>query len=163
MTANPPRVDDELVARLRADLLATGFTVSGVTLRKGERMVVPITECSLPYEDVFALDLPFAPPLEVRRNLDDERTRELAHMLAAPKVMHRIRLENKSEAPLTTAPALLLRDGRIIAQSMMTYTPVGGRSDLDLTSAVDVTVSRTEVETKRTSEGFRWAGGACRE
>ncbi|HET7761287.1 MAG TPA: methyltransferase [Phycicoccus sp.] len=31
MTANPPRVDDELVARLRADLLSTGFTVQGVT------------------------------------------------------------------------------------------------------------------------------------
>jgi ubiquinone/menaquinone biosynthesis C-methylase UbiE len=31
MTANPPRVDDDLIARLRADLVASGFTVAGVT------------------------------------------------------------------------------------------------------------------------------------
>jgi hypothetical protein len=31
MTASPPRVDDALIARLRADLEASGFTVAGVT------------------------------------------------------------------------------------------------------------------------------------
>lgn len=31
MSANPPRVDDDLVRRLRADLLSTGFTVAGVS------------------------------------------------------------------------------------------------------------------------------------
>ena len=31
MAPNPPRVDDVLIARLRADLQASGFTVSGVT------------------------------------------------------------------------------------------------------------------------------------
>ena len=31
MTVNPPRVDDALIARLRADLEASGFTVAGVT------------------------------------------------------------------------------------------------------------------------------------
>ncbi len=31
MTANPPRVDDALIALLRADLRTSGFTVNGVT------------------------------------------------------------------------------------------------------------------------------------
>ena len=44
------------------------FTVRHITLKKGERMVMPVAEYSVPYKDIFALDLPFAPPPEVRSN-----------------------------------------------------------------------------------------------
>ncbi len=40
------------------------FEVQHVTLKKGERMVLPVAEYMLPYRDVFTLDVPFTPPME---------------------------------------------------------------------------------------------------
>jgi hypothetical protein len=136
------------------------FNVPHVTLRKGERMVFPIAEFTLPYKDVFALELPFAPPPEVRGNFGNEQQRELAKLFNAPKVIHKIRLTNKSKYPLTTAPALLVRDGRVLAQGMMTYTSTGANVDLTVTTAVDTQVKKSEVETKRTPNALNENGSS---
>jgi hypothetical protein len=89
------------------------FTVEHITLKKGQRMVLPITEFKIKYSDVFILDLPFGPPPEVRHRFNNDQLSKLAGLLRGPKVMHKIRLENDSMYPLTTAPALVFRDGRI--------------------------------------------------
>jgi hypothetical protein len=55
----------------------------------------------------------------------EEQNPELMRLLAAPKVMHALRLKNRSEHPLTTAPALIISGDRVLAQGTMTYTPRG--------------------------------------
>jgi len=132
------------------------FTVKHVTLRRGERMVVPVTEFTLKYRDVYTLELPFGPPPEMRGNLNTDQQMEMAKLMAAPKVMHKLRLENRSAYPLTTAPALLLNGDRLMSQAMMTYTSVGGTVDIPLTTAVDVKVSKSEHETGRASNAVVW-------
>jgi hypothetical protein len=134
------------------------FTLEHVTLKKGQRMLVPVTEYKLKYRDVYTLDLPFGPPPEVRQRFDDNQQAELARLLGAPKVMHKIRLENKSKSPLTTAPALILHNGRVMAQGMMTYTPVGASVDLELTTAVDIAVKKIDKETGFTPDAEKWDG-----
>jgi len=134
------------------------FTVRHVTLKKGERMVLPVAEFTLKYRDVYVLDLPFAPPREIRGNLNGEQQRELARLLAAPRVMHKIRLVNNSPHPLTTAPALLLRQGKLLAQGMMTYTSIGGATDLSITAAVDIKAKKKDVETGRTPNAVVYQG-----
>ena len=134
------------------------FNVQHVTLKKGERMVLPIAEFALPAKDVFTLELPFGPPPEVRGNFNMEQQRELARLLNAPKVMHKIRLTNNSKYPLTTAPALILRDGRVLAQGMMTYTSTGADVDLPITTAVDFQVKKSDLETKRTPNAIEENG-----
>jgi hypothetical protein len=136
------------------------FNVQHVTLKRGERMVLSVAEFSLPYKDVFTLDLPFAPPPEVRGNLNTEQQRELARLFNAPKVLHKIRLTNSSRYPVTTAPALLLREGRLLAQGMTTYASVGSSLDLTITTAVDFQVTKSEHETKRTPDAVRENGNA---
>ena len=126
------------------------FTVPHVSLKRGERMVLPVAEFTLPYQDIFTLDLPFGPPPEVRANLNNEQQRELARLFSSPKVMHKVRLTNKSEYPLTTAPALIIREGRVLAQGLMTYTGTGASVELTITTAVDFQVKKSDVETKRT-------------
>ena len=111
------------------------FTVKHISLKKGERMVLPIAQYTLKYQDVYSLDLPFAPPPEVRGSLNSDQQAEISRLLSAPKVMHKIRLTNKSSYPLTTAPATIIRDGRVLAQNTMLYTAIGGTSDLELTQA----------------------------
>jgi hypothetical protein len=134
------------------------FTVRNITMRKGERMAMTIAEYTVPYKDVFALDFAYAPPPEVRGNLNSEQQREIARLIAAPKVSHKIRLTNQSSYPLTTAPALIIKDDRVLAQGMMTYTATGAKVDLEITKAVDIQVVKNETETRRTPNALRWQG-----
>lgn len=133
------------------------FTISGVTLAKGERAVVPVAEFTVPYKDVYVLDLPSAPPAEIVQSLrDSQQNRQGARLMLEPKVMHKLRLTNKTQYPFTTAPALIVQKGRALGQGMMTYTAVGGASDLDLTVAVDVRGKKTDVETERVPNALSW-------
>jgi len=134
------------------------FTIKHVTLGRGERLVLPIASFVLDYRDVYTLDVPFAPPAELRDNFQADRMLELGKLLSAPKVMHVLRITNKSAAPLTTAPALLFNKGRVIAQSLLTYTPVGAETDLPMTTAVDVSVEKTEKESGRAPDAVKWGG-----
>jgi hypothetical protein len=134
------------------------FTLEGISLAKGERMVLPIAEYSLAYRDVYVLDIPWSPPMEVRQHRNDASDSQLARLMAAPKVMHRLRIKNESAYPLTTAPALIVLGNRPLAQGMMKYTAVGSTTDLDVTTAVDVASSRTDLETGRTPQAQTWRG-----
>jgi hypothetical protein len=131
------------------------FTVSGITLRARDRMVVPLGETKVAYRDVWKLDVPMTPPQEVwEQQARDQGA--LARLLAAPKVRHEIRLANRGAAPFTTAPALVLQGSQVLAQGTMTYTPAGGSCDLELTTAIDILVKKTDRETGRTPNAVRW-------
>ena len=134
------------------------FTVEHVTLKKGQRMVLPVAEYEMAYKDVFALAIPFTPPPEVWRNFNTGRQTEMAQILAAPRVMHRVRLTNESEHPLTTAPALILAEGRLLAQGLMRYAAPGADTDLEITQAVDIQVKKKDNETGRVPNATIWQG-----
>jgi len=96
----------------------------------------------------------------VRGNLNNEQQRELGRLLGSPKVMHKIRLTNNSKYPLTTAPTLIIREGRLLAQGLMTYTSPGTDVDLPITTAVDFQVKRSDLETKRTPNAMQENGNS---
>jgi len=131
------------------------FTVKHVTLKKGDRMVLPIVEISVPFKDVYTLDIPYAPPAQVRINLSSEQQVGMARRLAMATVMHKIRLTNNGPYPLTTAPALIVKDGRVLGQSSMSYAAPGASVDVDVTKAVDIQVKKAEVEASRTPSAIR--------
>ncbi len=132
------------------------FTIERVTLAKGERMTLPLREFELSYRDVYTLEIPFSPPMELREQLQSERVVELAKALAAPKVMHALRLRNASDIPLTTGPALVLLNGRVLAQGELRYTPSGLETDLAINSAIDVRVELEERERGRVPDAEQW-------
>ena len=84
--------------------------------------------------------------------------RELARLLQEPKALHAVRLSNKSSYPLSTAPALVMRDGRILAQGLMTYTAIGADGDLPITQAVEIGVKKQDKELKRVPNAETWQG-----
>jgi hypothetical protein len=134
------------------------FTIKHVSLRKGQRMVFSVNEFSLKYKDVYSLEIPFAPPFDVWRRFDSNRQAEIARMLNAPKMMHKIRLMNSSAFPTTTAPALLLEGDQILSQTMMTYASPGSSVDLDITAALDIRIKKSENETGRIPNEVTWQG-----
>ncbi len=158
--AVPPRdLGPELTSTGKTEDLFV-FTVKHITLKKGQRMVVPVTEFKVPYRDIYTLDIPFAPPPEVMREFQNQRQQEVTKLFTAPKAIHKIRLTNKSSFPLTTAPALILRGESLLAQGMMTYTAIGSESDLEVTTAVNIRVSKKEQEVKRTPDAAHFDGNS---
>jgi hypothetical protein len=134
------------------------FTVKHITLRKGERMVLPVEEYTVKYKDVYTLDIPFAPPPEIQAYNNNTANDTVARLLAAPKVMHVIRFSAPKDRPFTTAPALILSGGDVLGQGTMTYTAPGGETDLPITNAVDIGVKKTDKETARTPNAANWNG-----
>ncbi|MFM7297925.1 MAG: hypothetical protein ACKO4Q_11995 [Planctomycetota bacterium] len=152
--AASPRESEVAGSEAAEDLFV--FTLKRITLRKGERMVLPLRGFALPYKDVYTLDVPLSPPMEMRAQLQSERVMELARQLASPKAMHVLRLRNGSDAPLTTAPALVLSKGRILAQGRMHYASLGAETDLVINPAIDVFVKVDESEVARVPDAERW-------
>ncbi|MEN8127031.1 MAG: hypothetical protein ABFR90_04405 [Planctomycetota bacterium] len=134
------------------------FHLDHITLKKGQRMVLPIAEYTLDYEDIYTVDLNFAPPLEMRRNFNTDQHLKLARLFHAPKALHKIRLTNKSEYPLTTAPATIFKDGRVLAQGMMKFTSIGGTGNLEITTALDIKVKKTDQQVATTPNAVKWNG-----
>jgi len=134
------------------------FTVSDISLKKGERMVLPVVEFPVEYKDVYKVELPFGPPPEVRRQFNNQQQAELAGLFHAPKAKHNLRITNGSRYPLTTAPAMILREGRLLGQGLMTYTASGASDDLEITTAVNIAVTKTDSETSRTPDAAVWSG-----
>lgn len=85
------------------------FTLEHVTLKQGERLNVTLAKTTLPYEDIYTVELPFAAPTELVRDLNNEQRREMARLMTPPRAMHQARLTNTGPHPLTTAPALVLK------------------------------------------------------
>jgi len=153
----PRELGPEVAGTDRAEDLFV-FSVKRVTLRKGQRMVIPVAEYTAKYRDVYALQMPVAPPPEVRANVNGEQQAELARLLLAPKVEHRVRITNDGPHPFTTAPALLVQGERVLGQAMMTYTSRKGEVDLRVTTATDLRVKREETEKGRTPNARHWGG-----
>jgi hypothetical protein len=134
------------------------FTVKNVSIKKGQRMVLPVSQFKIDYKDTFVLNIPYLPPPELRRTTNDPQIAEMLKLLNAPKVMHNIRLTNSSDQPLTTAPALIVKEDKVLAQGMMTYTARGADVDLAVTTAIDVKVKKTDKEVKRTPNAATFNG-----
>ena len=137
------------------------YTVKHVTLRRGQRMVLPVHEVTLKYRDIYTVEIPFALPPEISRDelrMSDEQQRDLVRLLREPTAMHKVRFSNKSSYPLTTAPALILRDDRVLAQGLMTYTAIGADGDLPITQAVEISVKKADKELRRVPNAETWQG-----
>jgi hypothetical protein len=165
----PSRYRDDSAAARPADLgpEVTGggqnedlfvFTVKNLTLKKGQRMVLPVNEVTLKYRDVYTLTIPFSPPGEVWRNFNSHQQAEIAKLTARPRAMHQLRLTNGTEGPLTTAPAMIIRDDKLLGQGLMTFTSKGADVDLPITAAIDIKVKKSDVEAKRTPNAETWNG-----
>jgi hypothetical protein len=158
-------VRELIEANVGAQVLVTEMPLTAGAGRDPQPVTYSATIQSIPtqtgeeleaYKDVYTLDVPVTPPPEVMRTFDNNRKAEVARLLAAPKTVHKVRLANTTDAPFTTAPALITSNDRVIAQGMMTYTAVGASLDLDVTTAIDVSVKKKDEEVKRTPDAERW-------
>lgn len=130
------------------------YTLKNFSLPKGGRSMQPIFTEKVEVAHIYECQLP--------GNNDGERFYEQEFLFAPQinKVFHTLRLENKTKQPWTTAPLLVLNangtpgERRPISQDLLTYTPVGGKTYVKMTEALEVKVEQAERETKRESAAW---------
>jgi hypothetical protein len=128
----------------------TLYHLEHVTLAKGERSLVRVFSVEVPVEDVYRWDV---------NGTEAEANSVLQQALAGDpsaiervsraRVWHHLHIHNRSDQPWTTAPAVYFKDGNVVAQDRITYTPAGSEVDLRLTMATDVLVSFDDTEDRR--------------
>lgn len=117
-----------------------------VTLRKGDRARYTVFTGKVPYEHLYELDVPDS------RNVDYYGYRVTDRSDAKddePQVWHVLRLENTTEHPWTTAPALAINGPMPVAQDTLKYTPPKGKNTLKLTVATDIRATQEQTEASR--------------
>ncbi len=151
-TAQP---EGQLLTR-REDLFI--FTLNDITLKKGERMSVTVSEFKLNYTDIYTLEIPFTPPSEFTSSYSGTIRDDISRLLAAPKFIHKIRFVNSTREPITTAPALIVSQSQLLGESLISYTPSGATNDLEITKAVEIQVSKNDLELGRTPNALNING-----
>jgi len=125
------------------------YKIGHISLKKGERMIVPVIEVKATYTDAYTWQVPFRPPPELLNNLNNEDRELLLRMSSGRRVGHKLRLKNESEVPWTTGPAMIVKNGQVLAQALLRYTSVGNEVDVDVTVATDVHAKKWEKQTAR--------------
>lgn len=113
-----------------------------VTLAKGERGQYPILSEIVPFRHIYQWTV----------------TDDTANDKTTDQVWHSISLSNRGTTPWTTAPALVVSNGKPLAQDTVPYTAAGSSAEVKLTIATDVAVERTEYEVDRQERDLRRFG-----
>ena len=156
-SATPAPAAPELSGSERAEDLFV-YTVDHITLRRGARMVVPLVSYEVGYESLYRLEIPARPPFEMTHSIPAQSKTAIERALSRPIPTHVLRIVNNNERgyPITTAPALVLSNGRTLAQGMLTFTAPGGTSDLEVGKGVEIGVEVRETEEERELKAVRW-------
>ncbi len=113
------------------------YQLGVLDLEKNSRTIVPVMSINIAYTEIYTVDIPLIAP-----SADDDE-----HSIQA---YHSYLITNNSNAPLTTGAALVLNQtGQPLSQAQLTYTPVKGSSEMQLSKAIDVQVKNEEEETTR--------------
>ncbi|MCW5754789.1 MAG: hypothetical protein KIT24_08815 [Phycisphaeraceae bacterium] len=141
------------------------YDIGPMTLRRGDRVAVPIWSAAAPAAHIYTFDLAIkrshSGSCTVTDKNDLRAIASAAHGssplgLAATRVWHQLDLKNTTKHPWTTGPAIAFDAGIPIAQDLLTYTSAGGNTLLPLTVATDIRGKYDEEELSREPNVLRW-------
>jgi hypothetical protein len=112
------------------------YKLGKLDLDANAKTIIPIKSFNVTYEDIYTVFLPTTSALANNENIFE--------------VEHKYRINNSSDAPLTTGPILVINQNDMpLSQDELKYTPTNGKQSIKLSKAIDVQVSNEETETKR--------------
>lgn len=100
------------------------YTKNHVTVRRGERAVVTLMTTRIRYHHTYMWN-------------------------TGSDIEHRLSLSNSTTTPWTTGPCLALFGTQPLSEDMLKYTPVNGRGELTVTTAINIAKQITESEVDR--------------
>lgn len=152
MTAAMPAYGAAELGKVAEDLFF--YPVENVELKKGEVCYLPLFTESVPYKHIYQWEIPDY----VNEDGRYYEPRRGERRETIEQVWHCLRLENTTKVPWTTAPAETVKQGLILGQDTLNYTPVAGETTLRITQAVNVRAEQIELETDRKRDAARLYG-----
>lgn len=131
------------------------YPVENVRLKKGQVGYLPLFTESVPYKHIYQWKIPDYVNEEERYSYDRRREQERE---PDEEVWHCLRLENTTKVPWTTAPAETVKEGLILGQDTLKYTPAQGEMTLRITRAMSVKAEQLELETERKRDAAQLYG-----
>jgi hypothetical protein len=129
------------------------YPVEKVRLAKGEVGYFPLFTEAVPYTHIYRWEIPDYIG-EGEQYYDQGRRKPEPEQ----EVWHCIRLDNVMKLPWTTAPAEIVKDGVILGQDTLDYTPAKGKGTVKITRAMNVKAEQLELETDRKRDAAQWYG-----
>ncbi len=133
------------------------YPAGPIDLGRDEVAYVPLFTESIPYEHIYQWDIPDYVDEDGRYQYDRNRRGEEQEEQV---VWHSLRLTNATRIPWTTAPGETVKNGVILGQDTLGYTPAGGEGTLRITRAVGVKADQIELETERKRDAARLYGNS---
>jgi hypothetical protein len=130
------------------------YPVENVRLVKGEVGYFPLFTESVPYKHIYRWEIPDYVNPEGDYYYDQQQRQQ--RKPEQQEVWHCLRLDNVMKMPWTTAPAEIIKDGVILGQDMLDYTPVKDRGTVKITRAVNIKAEQVELEKDRKRDVARW-------
>ncbi|OQA02717.1 MAG: hypothetical protein BWY69_00901 [Planctomycetes bacterium ADurb.Bin401] len=116
-----------------------------INIAKGQVAYLPLFTESVDYNHIYEWKIPDYVNADERYYYDNRQQK------AEPveTVWHCLRLENSTKIPWTTASAEITKDGFIIGQDILNYTPSTTKTTLKITQAANIKAEQLELETAR--------------
>ena len=130
------------------------YPVENVVLKRGATGYYPLFTESVDYEHIYQWDIPdYLDAWYYYRYGGRDEDREQSQI-----VWHSLRLENSTQMPWTTAPAMTTEDGRLLGQATLTYTPPDEKVMVKITQALAVRAAHEELEVSNEVSAIRFRG-----
>lgn len=122
----------------------------GVTLKRGDRAYYVLFQFKSDYGHLYTVDL---------TDSVQDNVRYVGTPVGPADVWHSLKLKNNAPQPLTTAPATVFKDGQILGQDTLMYTPTGAQFMVKMSKSLDIRVEVNEEEVKRDRSALRTPNG----
>jgi hypothetical protein len=127
------------------------YPVEKVRLMKGEVGYFPLFTETVPYKHIYRWEIPnYINPEENYYNQPKQQPEP------QQEVWHCIRLDNVMKLPWTTAPAEIVKEGVILGQDTLNFTPVKDKGTVKITRAMNVKAEQIELEKDRKHNAAQW-------
>jgi len=132
------------------------YPVEKVHLAKGEVGYFPLFTESVAYKHIYKWEIPDYVNEEEQYYYNERRQR--GEQEPKEVVWHCLKMQNTTKVPWTTAPAEVVKEGLILGQDTLNYTPTQGETTLRITQAASVKAEQLELETDRKRDAAQLYG-----
>ncbi|WP_146598804.1 DUF4139 domain-containing protein [Novipirellula aureliae] len=144
---------DELNGKGGNDMFV--YQLAPMTLRRGERAIVPILHTDIAYRDIYTWDIQMTHSENFVASTVDSPS---PLRLSEARVWRQVELVNNSNVPWTTGAAMIVDEMQPLAQELLTYTSPGSSCRVPVTVSVDLRGKAEDTETGRELKVLSWRG-----
>lgn len=131
------------------------YPAGRIDLARDTVAYVPLFTESIPYKHLYQWNIPDYVNSEGRYDFNRSNRQSSD---GEQEVWHSLRLTNTTKIPWTTAPAETVKNGMILGQDTLKYTPAAAEGTLRITRAIGIKADQVEFETDRKRDAMQLYG-----